>query len=97
MTPESVLFISKDVLANDLGDETVLLNLKTGMYYGLDSVGTLIWNLIEEDGRLSNLHSRLMDTYDAASEQIWADLVTLVDLMCQKGLLEHRPEGGAGF
>jgi hypothetical protein len=42
--------ICDDVVFHDLQGELVLLNLKTGVYFGLDSVGTRIWHLIREHG-----------------------------------------------
>lgn len=88
MNPETFVVIPEQVLSNNLGDETVLLNLQTGIYYGLDPVGSRIWALIQKHGKLGTLHALLLDQYEATSEQIWTDLVALLGQMRQKGLVE---------
>src|SRR5262249_46846096 len=40
---EKRLVVSKDVLVQELGGESVLLNLNGGRYFGLDEVGTRMW------------------------------------------------------
>jgi len=40
--------IKKEVRSRDLQGELVLLNLRTGVYFGLDAVGSRIWQLIED-------------------------------------------------
>ena len=44
-----VVSASDDVVAREVAGETVLLNLASGTYFGLNETGTLIWELIEED------------------------------------------------
>ena len=44
------LRIADDVVVRDLAGESVLLNLSTGTYFGLDAVGTRLWHLIAEHG-----------------------------------------------
>ena len=48
------LRVHKSVLSRELGGETVLLNLESGVYYGLDAVGTRAWNLLAEDRTLAD-------------------------------------------
>ena len=45
--------IPEDVVSREVGGEAVLLNLATGTYFGLDGVGTEIWNLLAREGHLS--------------------------------------------
>ena len=47
--------IPESVIAREVDGETVLLNLDTGIYFGLDAVGTAIWRAIQEDGRLMDV------------------------------------------
>lgn len=91
MNSEMFVAIPEHVLSNNLGDETVLLNLQTGIYYGLDPVGSRIWALIQKHGKLGTLHALLLDQYEATSEQMWTDLVALLAQMRQKGLVECQP------
>lgn len=45
---EQKLKISPETFANAIGDETVLLQIKRGVYFGLDPVGTQIWQGLEK-------------------------------------------------
>ena len=47
--------IRNDVLSRDLQGEQVILDLNTGVYFGLDSVGTRIWQLIQEHQSLQKV------------------------------------------
>jgi len=52
LSEESRLVVSKDQVSCDLAGEAAILNLKNGVYYGLDPVGARIWNLIQEPRKL---------------------------------------------
>jgi len=50
---------NEGVLYQELQGEAVLLNLATGGYFGLDPVGTRIWQLLLENGQLSKIVERI--------------------------------------
>ena len=64
---ESRISVHQDVLFRDLGGEAVLLNLKTGRYYGLDEVGTRMWLLLTQHGRVEAAYRVLLDEYDVTT------------------------------
>lgn len=80
--------ISNDVLFRDLQGEIVLLNLKTGVYFGLDPVGTRIWHLIRENQSLQKVLDSLVEEYDVTEAQCAQDLFSFVSLMQEKRLVE---------
>jgi hypothetical protein len=75
------------VLSRDLDGETVLLNLESGVYYGLDAIGTRAWNLLAEDHTLGDVCSIMVEEYDVAPQTLQQDLVALVNELCEKQLL----------
>jgi coenzyme PQQ synthesis protein D (PqqD) len=80
------------VLSRELGGETVLLNLESGVYYGLDAIGTRIWNLLTTGERsLADVCSIMADEYDVARETLHSDLTALVQDLCEKQLLVQAP------
>ena len=97
MTQEIILQvrIPEGVLYQYLQGETVLLELVGGVYYGLDSVGTLVWQQIEQHGELELVREALLNEYDVSERQCDEDLQNLVCLLVDKGLLEivHGDEG----
>lgn len=84
--PES-LVVEADVLFCDLGGEAVLLNQKTGKYFGLDAVGTRMWELIRQHGRLEQVYLSLLDEYDVSEDQLEHDLVCFVEELVDRGIL----------
>jgi len=79
--------IQDDVLFQELQGEAVLLNLKTGVYLGLNQIGTRIWQLLQEDGALSRVLEVMLQEYDVTQETLAQDLLNLVGQMEKQGLL----------
>jgi hypothetical protein len=80
--------INQEVLFQELQGEAVLLNLKSGVYLGLDSVGTRIWNLLQQRPLLQDVRDAILQEYDVSAEQCERDLLRLVSKMEQQGLAE---------
>lgn len=83
---DSTVSPSDDAVFRELEGESVLLNLETGMYYGLDAVGTRAWQLAAADGLLRTVRDALVEEYDAAPDVIERDLLSLADALVGKGL-----------
>jgi hypothetical protein len=82
--------IPDGVVFQHLQDELVLLNLETGVYYGLNSVGARIWQLIRihPDAPLARVRDELLSEYDVSSARCTADLLNLVASLAENRLLE---------
>jgi hypothetical protein len=78
-----------DVIFRALGAEAVVLNLESGTYFGLNSVGTRIWLLLEQHD-LAATCEQLEAEFDAPRERIESDVLALVDSLEEKGLVERR-------
>jgi hypothetical protein len=79
--------INEDVLFQELQGEAVLLNLKTGVYFGLDGVGTRIWQLLGEHEALSEVVRAMQREYDVTEERCTEDVMALVTRMVDHGLM----------
>ena len=86
-TLNSEVRANDNVLFQDLHGEGVLLNLRSGVYFGLDPVGARIWQLLEKPAVLSGILESLLTEYDVAREQCVQDLLALVAEMEQQGLV----------
>jgi len=76
-----------DALFQELQGEAVLLNLKTGIYFGLDSTGTRVWQLLQEHERISNIVTAMMAEFEVTEERCQEDLLDFVAEMEMNGLL----------
>jgi hypothetical protein len=87
LTLASKLSVPEDVLYQELHGEGVLLNLKTGVYFGLDGVGRRVFELLQDKGTLQPVLDAMLIEYDVTPEQCVADLLTLVAEMEKHGLV----------
>jgi len=69
-------------------DEMALLNLDTGVYFGLDEVGARMWELVAEHRPLPLVAEQMEKEYDVDPARLREDLLRLVDELVAKGLLE---------
>ena len=83
--------IPDDVVFRDLAGEAVLLHLGTSTYFGLDSVGTRIWHLLEEQHSADTIVPTLLEEFDVDEHQLRRDLDALVTQLLNKKLLCADP------
>jgi hypothetical protein len=79
--------IPQEVLARQVGEETVMLDLAQGAYYGLDPVGARMWQLLAEGKTLAEVCDAIIAEYEASRDTIEGDLLTLVDDLMKQGLI----------
>ena len=79
--PEGVIY------QNTLG-EAVLLNLNSGVYFGLNEMGTAMWNALLTHGQVRPAYQALLLEFEAAEYILRQDLLQLLDTLVDHGLLE---------
>lgn len=85
MNPTDAFRIPPHVMARQVGDETVILDLGSGTYFGLDPVGARMWQLIGEGKTLGETCDILLGEYDVPREQLELDVAELAEkLLAQK-------------
>ena len=88
MTTNDVLRVPDSVATRRIGDETILLNLTTGTYFGLDIVGSRFLELLEQDGQLAVVLSAMLKEFEVEPKTLEGDILRLGEEMRSKGLLE---------
>jgi hypothetical protein len=78
---------SPDVLCRVLDGEAVLLDLASGKYFGLNRVGTRIWELIAEGRAYAELRAVLLQEFEVQGEALDSDLAGLVAELSERGLI----------
>ena len=84
---ESVLSAPEHVFVRKAGDETVLLNLRTEHYYGLEGVGARFWELVEAQTTFGDAVEVLQSEYHVAADTVRSDLLALSSDLRKNGLL----------
>lgn len=92
LIPRPKLTINDTVVCAELDDEMVLLNVETGIYFGLDAVGTRIWTLLTEGATEDEIVTRLLDEYEVSPADLSADVSSFLDDLQSKGLALVRDE-----
>ena len=81
---------ANDQVSSDLGGEVAILDLKAGVYYGLDAVGARIWSLIQEPRTVNEIRDILLEEYEVEPEHCERDLLALLRRLADEGLVEVR-------
>lgn len=86
------IVISSDVLSQEVAGETVLLDLTSEKYFGLDHVGTRVWQLLSEGTPLSELVALLLTEYEVDEDQLQSDVSSLLESLQEAGLIQLEKE-----
>ena len=79
--------VPDDVLISNLQDESVILNLDSERYYGLDNVGTRFLSVLTTSESIESAYERLRDEYDVDPQILRNDLLALIENLVDQGLL----------
>jgi hypothetical protein len=82
---------NKDLLSTDMDGETVMMSIENGEYYGLDSIASRIWELIEHPMEVRQLVVTLMDEYDVGKDECVSDTMGFLEQLLDKELLFVQP------
>jgi hypothetical protein len=85
---DSIVKVAGEQVSCDLAGEAVILSLKTGEYFGLNEVGTRVWNFIQEPKTVAAVLDTVLKEYDVALDQLERDIFVLLEQMVNKNLIE---------
>jgi len=75
------------MVSGNMDGEVVMLSLQRGEYFGLDKIGSRIWELIEQTMKVDEVRIILMDEYDVDEETCLNDLIEFLEDLQNKGLV----------
>jgi hypothetical protein len=88
----TILVAAREQVSSELAGGVIMLDLKSGVYYGLEDVGARIWALLQEPISVSNIRDILLDEYDVSAEQCERHLLQLLEEMESRALIEIKNE-----
>jgi hypothetical protein len=94
ITPDSIVVAAEDQVSCEVDDEAALLNLKTGVYYGLDPMGAYIWRLIAAPVRVGALHEQIAREFSADPDVVAKDITDFLTEMHNAGLVDVSSAAG---
>lgn len=90
ISDRSMVVAKKDLVFCDLAEEAAILNIKSGVYYGLNRVGARIWNLMQEPRAVADIQNTITGEYDVEPDRCARDLFRLLDELLAEGLIELK-------
>ncbi|ARV58396.1 thymidylate synthase [Nostocales cyanobacterium HT-58-2] len=81
-------------ISSDLGGEAVILNLKSGVYHGLNEVGARIWNLLQQPQVVKDIKQTILEEYEVEPEVCVGDLLALLNELKAAELIKVENETG---
>ncbi len=81
------LCVPPHVISRSVGDETVLLDLQTGLYFGLDAVGRRIWDLAGEGRTLGEIIDSIVSEFEVEPAEAQGDILSFAGTLVERGLL----------
>jgi hypothetical protein len=89
-TTSTVALAPPDVILQELGDEVVVANLDTGVYFSMNEVAARIWSLLLESSSIGEVVAKMLDEYDVDEAAVRADVNRLIDELLEHGLIRLR-------
>ena len=78
--------LADDVLISNLQEESVILNLDSERYYGLDDVGTRFLSVVNSSESIEAAYEVLRDEYDVDPQSLRQDLLDLIENLLKQGI-----------
>lgn len=96
ITKDTIVIASQEQVSADLtadfDGDSVVLDLRDGIYYELNAVATSVWKLIQKPVAVETILNALLEEYDVGRDQCNADLLILLDDMARRGIIEIQNE-----
>ena len=87
--------VDPDVMIRNVGEESVILDLKTERYLGLNEVGTQMWSAIVGSTSIQSAYETLLAEYEVEPERLRENLQDLLRQLVEHGLVKLSPAGKA--
>jgi hypothetical protein len=88
LSADTRIVLSTEQVSCDLGGEAAIVNLKNGVYYGLDPVGARVWNLLRTPMTVAQLLDALLCVYEVERRTLESDVRRFVNQLAEQGLIE---------
>lgn len=79
--------VAPDAVSRTVAGEALIVDMKSGHYFGLDAVGTRAWELIGHGGTLENVLDSMLEEFEVERERLEVDLRRLAEELLARGLV----------
>ena len=87
MSPDTEVTATKRHVACTVAGEVVILHLEDGVYYGLNEVGTRVWQLLEQPRRVEQIVDAIVSEFEVERDRCATDITELLQSLAERGLV----------
>jgi hypothetical protein len=84
----------EEIAAKVIDGEAIIIDLANGIYYSMDKVGGLIWDMVQSEHSLEEMIVAVTDRYQVSREQVDADVQALIEELLRENLVAVSENGG---
>lgn len=84
---DSAFVVAPEVRSRNVGEETVMIDLGSGTYFGLDPIGARMWQLIQKGKSLHQICDVMIEEFDVSREMLEHDALALARDLVDKKLV----------
>ena len=88
---DTIVTITPDLSIANLDDETVLLDVDSGHYYGMNEVATRIFSLLATPRPVQEIIETLLEEYEVTADVLEPDTLRFLQHLAEHGLLQVQP------
>ena len=92
ISPQAIISPMPEQISSELNGEAVILDLSSGVYYGLNEVGARIWQIIQEPCSLEKIQNVLIEEYDVEPDLCKQEILKLLLELKNAKLIEVKDE-----
>lgn len=92
ISESTVVVTTENCLSTTIDGETVILHRDKGKYYGLNDVGTFVWELVQQPHTVENICQEIIAEYDVEYERCRNDVEEVLLEMADKNLVRFETE-----
>ncbi len=87
ITLDSIIVKNTEILNTQLDDEYVLMSIEKSNYYGIDSIGSRIWQLLENEISVKEICEKLTSEYDVEFDNCVKDVISFLDELNNENII----------
>lgn len=90
ITKNSVIERNPDMLASAIDDELVLLSVSNSKYYGMDDIGTEIWNKLDKATKVEDIVEQILAEYDIQKTKLENDIIEYLKELSKNNIIKVK-------
>ena len=88
LTTDTVIKRNPEIVHADMDDEIVMMSIEKGEYFGIDAIGSRIWEMLEGEKSIGEICAGLCASYDVDESVCRQDVIRFLENMHERNIIE---------